>query len=310
MKIVIAGATGMVGTALVEALKKDHILVLLGRDTIKLKQRFPDHTAIDWQAFSALHNPLDEIDIVINLAGENIGDGRWTTSRKKVILSSRVTATRTLATACAHSANKNIRLLNASAIGVYGSVGEPGKIYDEHSALPTPPPDFLSTVGLAWEQGLAPAEQTGISVVKMRFGVVLSKNGGALAKMLPAFKWGLGGPIGSGQQPFSWISLHDLIRAITWLIEHPEITGPVNIVAPEVVTQRQFAKNLGKVLHRPAFFPLPTAMVKLQFGQMGQELLLNGVAVRSSVLIEQGFGFSYPTLEGALNSLFAKGNTT
>ena len=306
MKILIAGATGMVGQALVKALQTDHTLVLLGRDPLKLKQCFAQHTAIDWQAFSHTHNPLDDIDIVINLAGENIGEGRWSDARKDLIISSRVNATRTLASACAHSANKNIRLLNASAIGVYGSAGEPGQIYDEASPLPNPPKDFLSTVGLAWEQALAPAEQAGISIVKMRFGVVLSKNGGALAKMLPAFKFGLGGPIGSGQQPFSWVSLHDLIRAITWLIQHPEITGPVNIVAPEWVTQRQFAKMLAKTLHRPAIFPLPGTLVKLQFGQMGQELLLNGIAVKSKVLIEHGFEFSYPTLTGALNKLFTK----
>lgn len=308
MKILIAGATGMVGQALVQALAVEHTLVLLGRDTVKLKQRFAKHTAIDWQAFSDTHNPLDDIDVVINLAGENIGDGRWSEARKDLIISSRVNATHTLAAACAHSSNKNIRLLNASAIGVYGSLGVPGKIYDEASPLPNPPKDFLSTVGLAWEQALAPAEHAGISVVRMRFGVVLSKNGGALAKMLPAFKLGLGGSIGSGAQPFSWVSLHDLIRAITWLIQHPEITGPVNIVAPEWVRQRQFAKTLGKTLHRPAVLPLPAAFVKLQFGQMGQELLLNGIAVNSKVLLGHGFEFSYPTLTTALHHLLTEGS--
>jgi uncharacterized protein (TIGR01777 family) len=303
MKILIAGATGMVGQALVKALEADHTLVLLGRDPLKLKQCFAKHTAIGWQAFLDTHNPLDDIDVVINLAGENIGEGRWSVARKDLIISSRVNATHTLATACAHSANKNIRLLNASAIGVYGRSAQPDQIYDEQSPISNPPKDFLSTVGRAWEEALAPAEQAGVSVVKMRFGVVLSKNGGALAKMLPAFKFGLGGPIGSGQQSFSWVSLHDLIRAITWLIQHPEITGPVNIVAPEWVTQRQFAKMLGKILHRPAVLPLPAAVVKLQFGQMGQELLLNGIAVRSSVLIKHGFEFSYPKLEGALDHL-------
>jgi uncharacterized protein (TIGR01777 family) len=300
MKILIAGATGMVGKSLVEALKKDHTVVLLGRSIEKLKSCFPHEAVMDWKTFSALENPLKDIDVVVNLSGENIGEKRWNETQKQLILNSRVTATHMLATACAKSLNKNIRLLNASAIGVYGCESIPGEMHDEASSLPNPPKDFLSEVGIAWEKALLPAETAGISVVKMRFAVVLSQKGGALAKMLPAFKLGLGGRIGSGNQSFSWISLTDLVRAIEWLIKHPEITGPVNMVAPEVVTQKIFAKILGNSLHRPTIFVLPDWLVKLQFGQMGQELLLNGIAAKSEVLTQKGFEFLYPTLDKAI----------
>lgn len=300
MKILIAGATGMIGQALVKMLETNHELIALGRDKQKLNQCFPHHKNIDWNEFSNSKNFLNDIDVVINLAGENIGEKRWTVARKKIILNSRVQATHILAAACANSTNKNIRLLNASAIGVYGNSNDPDKIYDEYSMLPNPAQDFLSTVGTAWENALAPAEHANISVVKMRFGVVLSTHGGALAKMLPAFKFCLGGKIGSGNQPFSWISLDDLVRSIVWLIDHPNIKGAVNMVAPEVVTQKIFAKTLGKVLHRPTFFSLPKWFIQWQFGQMGVELLLEGVNVKSTMLENNGFHFLYPTVESAL----------
>ncbi len=298
MKILIAGATGMVGKALVEALKKDHSLLLLGRSIEKMKGFFPHAKAIDWKTFESLDRPLEGIDLIINLSGENIGEKRWTPRQKRLIVSSRVNATLVLAKACAKHKTHPVRLLNASAIGVYGKQQNS----DEYSPLPNPPQDFLSEVGAEWEKALAPAENAGVSVVKMRFGVVLSPTGGALAKMLPAFKWGLGGRIGSGTQPFSWISLSDLVRAIEWLISHPEVTGPINLVAPGVLTQENFARVLGEVLHRPTLMVLPDWLVKLQFGQMGEELLLNGTAVKSRVLSEKGFRFLYPTLAEALRA--------
>jgi uncharacterized protein (TIGR01777 family) len=299
---VIAGATGMVGKALVEALKKEYPLMLLGRSINKLNQVFPDEKSMDWETFSSLENPLKDIDLVINLSGENIGEKRWSPAQKDLILSSRVNATLALSIACAKAQNQHLRLFNASAIGVYGHQSMVSETYDETSRLQDPPKDFLSEVGIEWEKALIPAESAGISVVKMRFGVILSHKGGALAKMLPAFKWGLGGRIGRGIQPFSWISLTDLVRAIRWLIKHPEVTGPVNLVAPEIVTQENFAKTLGKILHRPTFFVLPDWLIKLQFGEMGEELLLKGTAVKSILLNQKGFQFLYPTLREALRA--------
>lgn len=296
MKILIAGASGLIGQALVAAWQDQHDIVVLGRDVVKLKKVFPQQTAITWTQLQS----VEGFDVVINLAGANIGQGRWTAKRKQVILNSRVTATQQLAALCA-KASSPPRLLSASAIGVYGLSAEL-QVFDEQSALPTPPQDFLAEVGAAWEAALSEAEQAGVPVTKMRFGVVLARHGGALAKMLPVFKLGLGGPIGSGQQPFSWVALADIVRAITFVIEHPELTGPVNIVAPEVATQKQFAQALGKALHRPAFFPLPAWLVKLQFGQMGEELLLNGVSVKSQKLIEAGFVFQHAALSECLKN--------
>ena len=296
MKILIAGASGLIGQALVVAWQDQHDIVVLGRDAVKLKKVFPQQTAITWTQLQS----VEGFDVVINLAGANIGQGRWTAKRKQVILNSRVTATQQLAALCARASSPP-RLLSASAIGVYGLSAEL-QVFDEQSALPTPPQDFLAEVGAAWEAALSEAEQAGVPVTKMRFGVVLARHGGALAKMLPAFKLGLGGPIGSGQQPFSWVALADVVRAITFVIEYPELTGPVNIVAPEVVTQKHFAQALGKALHRPAFFPLPAWLVKLQFGQMGEELLLNGVSVKSQKLIEAGFVFQHAALSECLKN--------
>ena len=296
MKILIAGASGLIGQALVVAWQDQHDIVVLGRDAVKLKKVFPQQTAITWTQLQS----VEGFDVVINLAGANIGQGRWTAKRKQVILNSRVTATQQLAALCARASSPP-RLLSASAIGVYGLSAEL-QVFDEQSALPTPPQDFLAEVGAAWEAALSEAEQAGVPVTKMRFGVVLARHGGALAKMLPAFKLGLGGPIGSGQQPFSWVALADVVRAITFVIEYPELTGPVNIVAPEVVTQKHFAQALGKALHRPAFFPLPAWLVKLQFGQMGEELLLNGLSVKSQKLIEAGFVFQHAALSECLKN--------
>lgn len=299
MRILIAGASGLIGQALIAAWQNQHDIVVLGRDADKLKKVFPQRPGITWTHLQS----VEGFDVVINLAGANIGQGRWTTNRKQVILGSRVTATQQLAALCA-KASSAPRLLNASAIGVYGLPAKP-QVFDEHSALPNPPQDFLAEVGVAWERALSEAEQAGVPVTKMRFGVVLAKHGGALAKMLPAFKLGLGGPTGSGQQPFSWVVLADVVRAITFLVEHPELAGPVNIVAPEVVTQKHFAQALGKTLHRPAFLPLPAWLVKLQFGQMGEALLLNGVSVNSQVLTDAQFTFAHPNLSAALQHVLA-----
>ena len=304
VKILIAGASGLIGQALVAAWQNQHDIVVLGRDADKLKKMFPQRPGITWAQLQS----VEGVDVIINLAGANIGQGRWTAKRKQVILDSRVTATQQLAALCA-KASESPRLLNASAIGVYGLPATP-QVFDEQSALPNPPQGFLAEVGAAWEGALSEAEQAGVPVTKMRFGVVLAKHGGALAKMLPAFKLGLGGPIGSGQQRFSWVALADIVRAIAFLVEHPELTGPVNIVAPEVVTQKHFSQVLGKALHRPAFFPLPAWLVKLQFGQMGEELLLNGVSVISQVLTDAQFTFAYPNLSAALQHVLTTRSKT
>ena len=336
MNILISGATGMIGQNLSrQLLKLNHQVYLLGRDRSRMIKLFgSDFSVMTWDELNKNKELLVPIDLIINLAGENIGEKRWSDQQKEKIIKSRVDSTLLLAQLCAERADqksdKKIRLLNASAIGIYESIDEAASevaskvaskvageeishskglykdFYDESSEVSKNPKTFLSQVGKAWEKALEPAEKSGVPVTKMRFAVVLSETGGALAKMLPAFKFGVGGALGSGDQLFSWISLNDLVRAIIFLINHPEITGAVNLVAPEVVAQEVFAKTLAKVLHRPCFLKIPAWILKIQFGEMAQELLLSGVGVKSSRLHQHGFIFEDKTLEAALKKIFIK----
>lgn len=298
MKILVAGGTGFIGSVLVPLLKQQHQVTVLGRYFVNQKD------TLNWQD---LHF-VDGYDVVINLAGENIGEKRWSEARKKLILNSRITTTHTLATLCANAKDPKPRLLNASAVGIYGLQAEqPDRLapaFDENSVINfSSAPDFLAEIGRAWEQAAAPAVKAGCDVTWLRFGVILDVHGGALKKLLPAFKLGFGGIIGSGHQAFSWISRNDVIRAIQFIIEK-HITGPVCVVAPGAITQRQFAKALANELHRPCFFPLQSWVVRMLFGQMGDELLLRGQHVKPSRLQQLGFEFHAPTIEQALRQIF------
>lgn len=301
MNILICGASGFVGQALVKTLKDQHALTLLGRNINKLKKTFGDHQpCMTWDNLT--QETLKIFDAVINLAGENIGDKRWSSARKKAILQSRVSTTQKLATLCARLGEHSPRLLNTSAIGVYGL--SENTVFDEHSTLPKPPCDFLSEVGQAWEAALLPAIEANVNVTIMRFAVVLSPEGGAMKKLLPSFKLGFGAVLGSGQQAFSWIALEDLTRAISFLLDHPQQHGVFNLVADEVVIQKQFAEKLACTLHRPCFMRMPAGAVKALFGQMGDELLLQGQHVKNTRLASAGFRFKYPTLNDALKDFF------
>ena len=304
MKIIIFGGSGLIGQALVKHLVAEHEIAVVGRDVRKLKDCFGNTVnPMTWRAITT--NVLANYDVAINLAGENIGAKRWTSTQKQKIINSRVSTTTKIAQKCAELAERAPRLMNASAVGVYGLqttiAAQNRVIYDEDSVLPSPPSDFLSQVGCEWECALVPAEKAGVSVVKLRFAVVLSKHGGALVKMLPSFQLGLGAVLGSGQQPFSWVALNDVVAAITFLIHHPQASGAFNIVADEIVTQKIFAKTLAKVLKKPCFLRIPSPMVHLLFGQMGDELLLNGQRVNAKRLRKLGFEFGYPSLEAALS---------
>lgn len=302
MKIMITGATGLIGTALVNHFSKQYKLTLVGRSHEKMHSQFSDqHTIVTWDELKNQgETTIQNQDIIINLAGENIGDKRWSKEQKQKIIESRVQATRCIAEMCARL-EKPPKILNASAVGVYGFSDT--TVFSEESTL-KPPECFLSTVGMAWEQALLPAEKVNVPIVKMRFGVVLSNQGGALKKMLPAFQLGLGAVLGNGQQFFSWIALTDLIRAIHFVIDHPEITGAVNMVSPGVISQKDFAKELAHALHRPCFMRFPTWFVHLLFGQMGDELLLHGQSVKSEKLLQAGFSFQYENISQVLQSFF------
>ncbi|HET9298709.1 MAG TPA: TIGR01777 family oxidoreductase, partial [Candidatus Polarisedimenticolaceae bacterium] len=237
---------------------------------------------------------LDGVDAVVHLAGENIGAGRWTPERKRAVLESRVQGTGLLARSLASLPRPPRVLVAASAVGFYG---KDARNVDEGAPSGT---GFLAEVVRAWEDALRPAEEAGIRVVRLRTGVVLSVRGGMLARVRLPFLAGLGGPIGSGEQPLSWIALDDLLDVFLLALTDLNLAGPVNAVAPEPTTNRRFTAALARVLRRPAVVPLPGFVVRAVFGEMGEELLLSGQAVRPARLQTLGFRWRTPALEQAL----------
>jgi len=291
MKIAITGASGLIGGALARALEAQSDQVLrIGR-----KQ-----ADIVWNPAGQLDpGALEGVEAVVHLAGETLA-GRWNDSRKSRILNSRARGTETIATAVARMKIPPRVLVSASAIGYYGSRGD--ELLSEESGSGT---GFLAEVARQWEAATKPAVQAGIRVVNPRIGVVLAKHGGALPKMLPAFRLGLGGVIGNGRQWWSWISLTDTVSALQTLIANGNVSGPVNVVSPNPVTNLDFTKAMAKVLRRPALFPLPEGAVKFFFGEMGVETLLASQRVQPKRLQEMGFSFQAPELQAALRTEMA-----
>jgi uncharacterized protein (TIGR01777 family) len=279
-KIVIAGAGGLIGKLLTEKLRKDYDVVRLERDA---RDRWVSEVDGAWA--------------VINLAGEPIAGKRWTSSQKKELIQSRLLTTKLLVDAMAAASKKPEVFLNASAIGYYGA--RDVTALDEASA---PGTGFLPDLCREWERQAQKALGYGIRTVLLRTGIVLSVKGGALAKMLPPFRLGLGGPLGHGRQFMSWIHIEDEVDAIVYAMETPQVVGPVNLTAPEAVAMKGFASTLGKVLKRPAIFPVPAAVLKIALGEMS-ELLLEGQNVRPAKLEAAGYRFRHPRLEEALNNL-------
>lgn len=304
MNIIIFGASGLIGQALAEHLKSFYSVTVAGRSKEKLAKIFKNQLPIiTWDELTG--DKLKNYDCVINLSGENIAKRRWSQKQKDLILQSRLTTTKVLVKYCTALKHEAPRLFNASAISIYENANSDDKlsqyiIYDENSATVKHPKSFLSEVAYQWEKALKPAENAQVPVVKLRFGVVLSKKGGTLAKLLTPFKMGLGMKLGTGQQPFPWVSLHDVVRAIHFLLENENAYGPFNLVANELTTQEEFAKTMASSLHRSCFLTMPAVMVKILFGQMGEELLLSGQYVKSSALSELGFRFKYDKLSDAL----------
>ncbi len=290
MKMVISGASGLVGSALAIAARDK------GHQVRALVRREPRADEIRWSVVDGTIDAaaLEGCDAVVHLAGASIGDKRWTEARKAVIRDSRVDGTALLARALAGLEASPKVLVSGSAVGFYGDCGE--HEIDEGAPLGT---GFLAEVCNAWENATKPASDAGIRVVYLRTGLVMAKSGGALAAMLPAFKMGAGGPMGSGRQYMPWIALSDHVRAILHCID-TELSGPVNATAPTPVPQREFARALGRVLHRPSFVPLPAFALQLLFGQMGREALLAGQRAIPSALLGSGFVFEYAELEPAL----------
>ncbi len=294
MKVFISGASGLIGSGLCA------VLGASGHTVCRLVRR--REAAVGGNVYWNPANqeldpaPLADADAVVNLAGESIAGGRWTAKRKEAIRNSRVQGTRTIAAALARPNGLPKTLVNASAIGIYGSRGD--ELLDEESTPGSG--DFLSGVCRDWEAATQPAAAAGCRVVMTRFGVVLSGDGGALAKMLLPFKLGVGGKIGSGRQYMSWVGLDDVIDALVACVTNPALSGPVNVVAPHPVTNHEFTKTLGRVLHRPTILPMPAFAARLALGQMADELLLSSQRVKPKRLEQAGYQFKYPTLEAAL----------
>ncbi len=296
MRILISGSTGLIGSALASALQAD------GHEVHRLVRRRADATAPDifWDPPNETIDTaaLEGFDAVVHLAGENIAGGRWTRARMARIRDSRVNGTRLLAGSLAQLQQPPEVLLSASAIGIYGN--RPGEALSEES---TPGEGFLADVCRQWEAAAQEAAGADIRVIALRFGMVLAAGGGALAKMLPPFRLGLGGPVGSGRQEVSWIALDDAVAAIAYLLADKTTTGPVNLVAPQPVTNRRLAKSLGRVLHRPALMRLPALAARIVLGRMADELLLASQRVVPRRLLQSGFQFNHPELDAALRHL-------
>ena len=298
MKILIGGSHGLVGTALIKSLEAE------GHEIFRLVRHAPtSKTEVEWSPdrYSIALARIEGFDAVVNLAGESIAEGRWTDEKKRRIRESRVKGTKLLGDALANLTVPPKTFVCASAIGYYGNRG--GELLTEASA---PGDDFLAKVCAEWEQATALAAEKGIRVVNARFGVILDNNGDALKKMLPPFRMGVGGRIGSGKQWMSWIALDDVIGGIKFALANESVRGPVNFVAPNPVTNAEFTKTLGKVLSRPTIFPIPAFAINLMFGEMGEALLLGSQRVAPGRLVGGGFEFSYPQLEAALDHILKR----
>jgi len=292
LNIVISGATGLIGRAIIPFLTTGgHRVTRLVRNT----KPSPNQLFWDPLAGKLERSVLKNTDVIINLSGENIGRGRWTKAKKRKIIQSRIKTTALLSEMIANLEPPPKVLLNASAIGYYGNQGDL-RLTEENDCGT----GFISEICRNWEKAASLAQKRGIRVVFLRIGVVLSPCGGALKKMLLPFKMGLGGKFGSGRQYISFIGIDDVIGAIYHIINNDSLDGPVNIVAPKPVTNLEFTKTLGKVVKRPTLFTAPEIAIKSVFGEMGQEILLSGIRVEPQKLVASGYNFRNPDLEGVL----------
>lgn len=298
MKIFVTGGTGFVGRTLTKALvEKGHEVTILSRKSQKSNTPGINYVQGNPMTRGVWQDAASQHECLINLAGENVF-GRWTRAKKKVIHDSRIITTANLVEAVSRRQGKETRFLSASAVGYYGHHGDE-KITEKSPAGF----DFLASVGRQWEAEAKKAETFGAGVVLCRFGVILGKNGGVLEKMLPIFSIGLGSALGSGKQWFSWIHLDDLVRIFLFLLDHPEIKGPVNCTAPNPVRNSEFSKTLAEVLDRPHFMPkVPGLVIKTLMGEFG-DVILKGQRVIPERLMDSDFEFLMPDIKKALESI-------
>lgn len=307
MNILIAGASGFIGTILANHLSQNHKITVLGRKLEKLESIFSnDISQLTWDNLK-LHD-AKQYDVIINLSGSNIGAKRWSSRVKKELIESRTKTNQQLIDWLIYYHAKP-RFFCANAIGIYGAQDISADSFDEESPLPQSSDDFLQHIGLVWEQSLKSAIDAGIPVTTLRFGVVLKQGEGMLKKLELPFRLGFGSVVGSGHQALSWIYYKDLINALDFLIEHQKVTGAVNITSPYPVTQQEFAQLLAKALKRPLFLKTPGLIIKILFGEMGDYLLLKGQSVLPKRLNELGFKFTYPKIEDVLFEEFHRVTT-
>ncbi|PRR74235.1 TIGR01777 family oxidoreductase [Neomoorella humiferrea] len=301
MKILITGGTGLLGRSLcTKLLQAGHDPIVLSRDAAAARGRLPSGVQlIQWQP-GAERVPLaalEGVEAVINLAGENIGVGRWTASRKQLIMQSRVGITRALVEGFQGLSKPPRVFISGSAIGYYGPCGD-----EELTEASSPGNDFLAKVCRAWEQEANRAGELGVRVVTIRTGIVLSREGGTLPRMVTPFRLFIGGPLGSGRQWVSWIHIADAIGIIKLALEHTTVAGPLNLTAPRPVRMEEFASVLGRVLKRPSSLRVPAWVLKMALGEMAA-LLLTGQRVLPARALQEGYQFRYPELAGALEDL-------
>jgi len=296
MKIAIAGASGLIGSAFINSVEED------GAEVTRLVRSSPKAGEIEWHPNQDAIEPgkLQGFEAIVSLAGENVAEGRWTDEKKKKIHDSRVHGTHLISEAIAKLEPKPRVFLCASATGIYGD--RPDETLTEQSDSGG---GFLAGVCREWEKATEPASQAGVRVVNLRFGPVLAAHGGMMEKMLTPFKMGLGGKIGSGKQYISWVSIDDVVGAMKFALKEETIRGPLNVVSPNPVTNEEFTKALGEALSRPTMMAVPAFAARLAFGEMADEMLLSSQRVMPKKLKDAGFQFEYPNLEDALRKYIA-----
>jgi uncharacterized protein (TIGR01777 family) len=294
MKVLVTGGTGLIGTALSDALRERGDLAV----AITRGRHAPGEFSWDPERGELEADRLEGADAIVNLAGESIGDAKWTPQTKRRILESRTKGTTLLAQTIASLVRPPKVFVSGSAIGYYGDRGD-----EELTEESVPGGGFLSDVVVQWEEATAAADQAGIRTVRIRTGIVLARHGGALARMLLPFRLGLGGRVGPGTQWMSWISLEDEVGAILHAIDHDDVIGAMNVTAPHPVTNKKFTETLAHVLHRPAKLPTPLPVLKTRYGdELVRELLCFSQRVKPHVLEESGYEFRYPHLVDALRA--------
>jgi hypothetical protein len=302
MKISITGGTGLIGRALInDLLEAGHRITVISRNIEKAGRIFDDRVSYSTYDEDSLAEVISKSDAVINLAGENIGNKPWTSKRKSVLRSSRVETTKLLVKVIRSIPDKPSVFVQGSAIGYYGS--DPEMTFDEQSSNGN---GFLSNLTVEWENALDPLRESGLRLVTIRTGVVLSKHGGMLKRIITPFKFFIGGPLGNGRHWISWIHIQDEVSAISFLLDNNDASGIFNLTAPEPVRFNKLAQEIGNAVHRPSWLRIPKFALKPLFGERTEELLLSSQKVMPSRLIEHGYDFNYKQLKTALTNLIQK----